>query len=285
MLQWRDVASIETQRHLGRRYVALTLRDPEGFLKTLPSYVASAYYRQLRRAKNSILISEVRGQSTQELHDLVQEYWKKGQTAGHETGDYYSATYFPLTASETAAALAGGVFGLFLFFQWMDLIGCLRAGNFACMLENAAYAAGATGATYLVSLFILRRVKRTRPGFDLWEKMAVPQNVIGGVDPALYDALGSPRVRRESFVTRLQKAPWRIVLFGASIGGGLMLLTAGQMFLGLYLIEPGRPSSRIAEAFATARPLWIFVLVLIIMSAALALIAFLNLKYFGKAET
>ena len=124
----------------------------------------------------------MRGLSRQQLYDLVQEYCKKGCTAGHETSDPRSATYLPFSVSETAAALAGGVFSLSLFFLWMNLIGCLRAGNAACVLENAAYVAGATGVTYIVSLVHPAPHQESASGFD-FGGTGVPQDVVGGVDP------------------------------------------------------------------------------------------------------
>ena len=284
-LRWGDVSNIGTQRHLGQPYVAVTLRDPEAFLKAIPSYVATTYARQFKRTQNSILIPAMRGLSFQQLYDLIEHYWKNASAADPARSAPSSAIYSPLTSAETASAFASLVFGVFIFLRWMDLINSVRDNNLADLLVNAAYAIGASGAAYVLSLVVLSRVQKAHPGFDVWQKMAIPQDVVGGVDTTIYDAVDRKgRVRGEPYIARLQKAPWRVMFYSGLLGGGGMLISSGLLFCSMLLIYPGTPGARVAEVFATARPLWVFSMVLALASLAIALTAFLNLRCIKKSE-
>lgn len=278
-LRWTDVAGVEVQRHFGRHYVALNVRDPEGFLGALPAYVAIAWASQFKRSKNCVLLPAVRELSTQQLCDLVEELRKEQMTAGQELADPQCTAYAPPTAKATATALAAGVFGFSLFFQWIGLIDCLRAGNIACLAGNAAAAVGAGAAVYVATLLVLRRVAKSRPAFDPWRLLAVPQVVIGGADPTLYDALGAPRVRREPYVVRLQKSPWRAVLYPALVSGCGLLACTLLLYLSMYFLAGG---SRFVEFLARSRPMWLLILALVLVDFALVLIALLNLKIVSK---
>lgn len=284
-LRWDDVSNIEIQRHSGQSLIALTLRDPEAFLKAIPGYVAIGYALQFNRTRNNILVPAMRELSLQRLYDLIQEYWKNRAEGGLEMSAPSSAAYVPPRTIETAAMFASCVLGIFLLLRWLDLIDYARNGNFAALLMNAAYAVGATGAAYVLSLVVLGRVRKKRPGFDVWQKLAIPQELLGGVDTTFYDALdGRRRVRSESYIARLQKAPWRFILYCGLLGSMGLLISSGLFFIGMFLIGRG-PSSRAAEAFASARPLWIFEMVLLLPTLALVLIAFLKLRYPRKPSS
>jgi hypothetical protein len=285
-LHWNDVSNIEIQRHVGQPFVAVTLRDPEAFVRGMPSYVAIVYARQFKRTRNSILVPAMRGLSLQQLYDLIQEYWHNRPGAGPEMIAPTPAAYVAPTTAETAAVVAICVFGIFLTFRWMDLIDYARNGNLAGLLLNAACALGTTGAAYVLSLIVLGRVQRKRPGFDVWQKLAIPQDLLGGVDTSFYDALdGKRRVRREPYIARLEKAPWRAILYSGLLGSAGTLISSGLIFFSMFLIHRGAPSSRTAEILATARPLWIFEMVLLLATAPLVLVAFLKLKHLKKSSS
>jgi hypothetical protein len=280
-LRWCDVASVGIQRYFGQPYVALTLRDPEAFLRALPTYASTAYAGQLRRTNERILLPAARGLSTAQLCDLIGNYWKQGSATGHSAGDFPSA-YARFRAGESATFFAVSVLGAFFVIRWTDLIGYLRARDAVGLLENAAAGVAVTVAAYLTVWLVLRRLERMRPGFDLWQTLSIPTDFVGGVNPALYDALGARAVREEPYVQRLQKAPWRVVLYAGLVGGGGLLVTGALQFGITYLLETGPSSASVAEIRTAQQPFLRFMLILLLLDAACVAIAFFKLKYASK---
>ena len=282
-LQWRDVTAVEIRRHLWCGCVALKLRDRDAFLATVPTAVATGYAAQLKRT-DSLLMPAARGLSTQQLYDLMARYWKEGVVADIAI-DTDPPVAISSSADEAAVMLADGVLFVALLDRWPDLIGCLRANNVGCLLENAGMAIAATVLTYLAGRFVLNRILRNRPNVDLMQVLQTPQDLFGGVDPTLYDALGSRRVGREPYVLRLQKSPWRMALVLSLVSSGGLLVTGGLMFCTMYFLRAGAPGTKIADIFAASRPMWEFLLTLLIVDLALIPIALLSLKNAAKTKS
>lgn len=181
-IYWQDISGIQTQRYAGRARVALRLRDPEGFLASVPNYVSAFYHPQLSRANNSILVPSVRGYSDDELVSLLHRWWIERKDYQNVTNSEGMRPYDSLTATESAAAIGTAVFGIALFPPWLVLIDCIRTGNLMCVLLHLTYAIAAGFGAYILVWIILLKIGKAVPGFDLWQKLrSFRETVLAGI--------------------------------------------------------------------------------------------------------